>query len=235
MTGRTHGAWGMLTGAGTAYVALAVPVPGVGWPLHLVGILLAGLGSLVPDLDTEESFLLALPAQEGKRSRSIILAVLGGLIGLVLRLVSWIVRLFTKHREATHSLLAVVIGALVVGLLGGTGGATITALQAKKDAGAAFLHAVTVPEVRWQALYLMLVFAIGWGSHLFLDLLTERGCPLGYPISKKRVRLLRLRTGGPADNFLRMLGNVLTGLVLLLYAVGLLQQLGWLKPGWWPL
>ena len=44
--------------------------------------------------------------------------------------------------------------------------------------------------------------AIGYGSHLALDMLTPWGIPLLYPLNTKRLRLAKFPTGGALDFFL---------------------------------
>lgn len=41
--------------------------------------------------------------------------------------------------------------------------------------------------------------AAGWASHLVLDVVTGRGCPLLWPVSRRRIRVLGLKTGGRVE------------------------------------
>lgn len=54
----------------------------------------------------------------------------------------------------------------------------------------------------------------GYASHLALDMLTPHGIPLLYPV-RRRLRLMRWRTGGRADQLLRACGVMIIALLLL--------------------
>lgn len=55
--------------------------------------------------------------------------------------------------------------------------------------------------IHYAAPVLALPFALGYGSHLVLDMLTIQGIELFYP-SHRRIRVLKFRTGGRIDAFL---------------------------------
>jgi inner membrane protein len=56
----------------------------------------------------------------------------------------------------------------------------------------------------WVERRLALPVAIGYSSHLFLDMLTVYGIPLLWPVHN-RFRLAKLRTGGRIDHLLSMM------------------------------
>ena len=60
----------------------------------------------------------------------------------------------------------------------------------------------------WQLLPddVLLALAAGFGLHLALDLLTQRGIPLLWPFSRARLGLGLIKTGGVADRLLGFLG-----------------------------
>lgn len=104
------------------------------------------LGSLLPDLDTPNSKL-----------------------GRKLWPISFILRLFFKHRTATHSILFVGILAVI---------------------GFTLLYPLT------NSLLISSALAIGTSSHIIGDWLTSRGVPLLYPFIRKRYRSpLTFKTG----------------------------------------
>ena len=53
-----------------------------------------------------------------------------------------------------------------------------------------------------QYVNLLYAFLIGYGGHLFLDLLTKGGIPLLYPFSRKKFHLTNFKTGGKAEKIL---------------------------------
>lgn len=231
MTGKTHGAWGMVGGAGIAYLTMkCLPAvdTGTGPVLQLVGILIGGLAALLPDLDAEESLIQSLPAQEGRRSGFFLFALAGAILSGLLRLLSAIVRLFTKHREATHRVWAMLLVSIVSGILAWLVAAVIPLVRTHQ---ALTVHAIwsvaSSRNVLIQVVYVVVVVAIGWGSHLFLDALTPEGVRPFQPLWSGRVRLLRIKTSSAGDAALGVLGNTLVGLILVLYCISLLQQQEW--------
>lgn len=226
--GRTHGAWGLAAGAGMA-AFVATPDSGSVWWVALVGVLLAGVGALMPDMDSPQALIHELPAKEGRKSRSGILALLGWLVGLVVKILSWIVRLFTRHRAATHTVWAVLVGALIVGVIGFLSSGIVPLLRAQETLTlAALFHAATANSKLVRLGYLVGVFALGAGTHLFLDSLTVEGTRPFAPLWNGHIRLAHLKTGGAGDSFLRWVGDMATGLFLLIYLYKVAVQAEWL-------
>lgn len=229
MTGKTHGAWGMVGGAGVAYLSLTTKVPDTGLILQLLGILVAGLAALIPDLDSEEALIHSLPAQEGQRTGFLPLAIVGAVLSGVVRLVSAIVRLFTKHREGTHRVWALLLGTVVAGVLTGVIATSIPMVTKHQAVTlSSLLGTVGSRPVLLAAAYIAVVFAIGWGSHLFLDSLTPEGTYPFRPFWNVHLRLLRIKTSSAGDKVLGTLGNSLVGVFIVLYCFTLLQRHGWL-------
>lgn len=50
---------------------------------------------------------------------------------------------------------------------------------------------------------------IGYASHIFADLLTERGCPLLYPFVKEKQHLLSMTTGSKTESILCLLLTII--------------------------
>lgn len=179
MTGKTHLALGLVSGAVTA--AAIDPVQSLNEAT--VVILVSGIAALLPDLDDNDSTVnkVLFPfLPEGFRSPA--LAALGGLAVLF-----WIVRdwplwtllagiyalcvAFADHRGVSHSLLAYIY---VVW-------------------GAYLASPMIAPAV-----------AVGYGSHLLADAVTVGGIPLFWPWSKRfglRNLGLGIATGGWVDRW----------------------------------
>ena len=114
-------------------------------------------------------------------------------------------KVFGGHRVGTHSLLSILVTGLITG-------------------GAAWWFA-SLEVLPWSAIHFGTVIGVsvatGWASHIFGDLLTERGCALFYPLSRKRVRIMRLKTSKPKPasmNFGEFIFN-LTLVIAQVYAV----------------
>lgn len=170
MTWRTHVAGGVASLWLLAPVLPVIGIPATGNPeaWSNTGLLavLAGIGALLPDLDAAESkakhawFQFQLG---GERIRVAPLAFPALVLGTLL-----------THRGPLHSLLALGIAALVLG----------------------------VPLALFASWPAALALLLGWASHLVLDACTKSGVPLLWP-DERRIRLvppfLRVTTGSDAE------------------------------------
>lgn len=228
MTGRTHGAWGIAVGAGMAVIA--APADSVNWWLPLVGTLLAGIGALVPDMDSPKALIQEIVAEEGRKSRNVLLALLGWLVSLLVKMVSFLVRCFTRHRAATHTVWAVLVGAVLVGGIVFLVAGLVPVVQDGATVTLALLFQTATARANFIYVgYLAGAFAVGAGSHLLLDSLTVEGTRPFSPLWRGHVRLAHLKTGGPADKFLQKLGDLAAGVLLLVYLYNVAWQAGWLE------
>ncbi len=178
MRGRTHATVAATLGLG---LGLALDATGNGW---LAGTVLAGVGGLLPDIDEPKSLIGHSPrilarGATGKSRRGSLPRVLIRVLG---ELLTGIVQaLATVVRELT-----------------GHRGATHWLLTAL---------VVALPAIAFLGPHAGLCLAVGYLSHLALDMLTRSGIPLLGPFSKRRLHLLpkpfRVRTGGPLDHFVQ--------------------------------
>lgn len=184
MQGRHHA----LCGAAIAAPALLYLTGGsVG--AVLIGIPIATVGALLPDMDTRHFALqseiwrgwkrAALIAQRrGMWGTPFALAayLVGAIMAGTLGTMSWLLRRFVSHRGATHTLVC----AAVVGLLAGWGSLR--------------LFDTPVPG---------LALVIGYLSHLVTDAMTIRGVDLFSPFIPLTVHVLppglRFRNGGTME------------------------------------
>jgi inner membrane protein len=73
----------------------------------------------------------------------------------------------------------------------------------------------------WKYFPVLCGFAVGYASHLFLDMLTKGGIPLLFPFSRKRINLTPFKTGGFFEIFL--------GIAVALLSVGIALTILFLK------
>jgi len=202
MTGKTHLAGGVAAAlilerlaalAGLPFMAPPEPVVVLGHPLpaFALGLTVAALGSLLPDLDEPNSLVSNLPRAGRGVVRSTLRAK--GVEGVVRMLVEFglmFINLFTRalsglvracafgHRGATHWLIT----AVVLGLAA---------------AGSGWF-------IGFPALGLWLF--IGYASHLALDAMTISGLEMFQPLTGRTVHLLPkpmwIRTGSIVDSLL---------------------------------
>jgi membrane-bound metal-dependent hydrolase YbcI (DUF457 family) len=186
MLGHSHALSGLVTGAAASELALHLPLPGT---LALAGLTAAW--ATVPDLDTTGSCA----------ARS-----LGFLSEGFAAVVHFLAR---GHRHGTHSVLGVAVltaitwlacifrdtlpGRATLGLLLAI--AIAAGLRALHFAGHSgdLLAIAAAAVIAWLGYGLSLVplaCALGCATHIAGDMLTESGCPLGWPASEYRFRLL---------------------------------------------
>ena len=186
MLGHSHALSGAVAGLG-AGILMRMSVPQTG---ALAG-LTAGM-ALLPDLDKCGSS----PARS---------------LGFVSEAVAWI---FGKasggHRHATHSILGVVIftGAASIAChyryewAGKAGLALLmtlsvsAALEALRVARSHLADLIGIAVAAWEVWFgyglwlIPLAVLIGCGTHIAGDMLTDSGCMLGFPLSRRRYHLL---------------------------------------------
>lgn len=160
MTGRTH----FVVGANVAWTALLF---GATVPWLAIFALIGGIGGLLPDIDTRKSELSHAT---------------GGLTRM------FFVDLLFRHRSATHSLLGILLVAVV-------------------SSSSISLHPL-----------LPLIITSGYASHPFIDGFNPQGCEYLYPNKNNYrliPRFLCVDTGGWVDHSLFFFGCL--GLMCLLF------------------
>ncbi len=116
------------------------------------------------------------------RTIPLILALMSSIIGASLPDLD----LRFKHRMVLHNIFAIIGLTFLV-----------------------YLVSTIIPIVNWYTIYIALGFALGYTSHIFLDSLTRAGIALFYPITRKRIRVLRLRSNSSIANALLSLISLL--------------------------
>ena len=117
----------------------------------------------------------------------------GSKIGRALYPVAWVVNKLFGHRGATHSLLALFLTSVLF---------ILPSLKLTGFAG--FMYTQFAIGV-----------AVGFLSHLILDMSTKSGVPLLHPFTRKSFRIAKLTTG-KHDMFVSVLAVALTATTVLL-------------------
>lgn len=149
--------------------------------MPLLGIPAAALGSLMPDIDIENSKMSnRIPFFKG----------------------------MLKHRGITHTLLFVILAwlgiqshysVMVTGIIGALMGLLIGITFAKgkilfTSIGTAIAFTSAALAMPGLIAALMFGLSVGWAGHIFEDLLNKKGCPILFPISKSHVHFLSIKT-----------------------------------------
>lgn len=199
MTGKTHKFIGLVAGGAVAYYGIAV----LNEPLYIVAAFSSAIGAMIPDIDHNNSSI------GSKRKK--IFNFLSVIIGLVILCTAMLFLIFASLNDTLWS--SVVTLALILlpfGVL--TALTKIEFVQRNikfivKHRG--FMHTLILPACMVAALFVIKepVFAIllqglliGFVSHLFMDILNPKGCPILYPISKSNIKIMNIKTGGKGEN-----------------------------------
>jgi hypothetical protein len=185
------------------FPAGTVSIEGLLLPVVVPGTVVAVVAALLPDIDEPESLISNSPnAIRKKLGRGRTVAERGAhqSAGLLLRAanvftrgLAMLVRLLAGgHRAATHVLL----------------------IAAALTTGTYFLgHAIGFPS-------LWMWFALGYLSHLLLDMMTPAGVSVLWPLSRRDLHLLpsfmRVRTGSGGDVAVRLLLMALAGVLFVM-------------------
>lgn len=221
MLGRTHMVFGALFWAGGAGVVAEAAGMDLSPTEMAVGLGVASVASLLPDIDHPDSLLT-----RGWIPGAGIFGPLGRLLGKLLsippRIIGLLARSVMGHRGGTHSIAFMVlwtVGALPLYALGIALGAYILSVVMSVTPWGFSPDTVNhwlldnVPELMP---FVMLAVGIGYFSHLFADSLNTAPVPWLWPFSKHRFFFLppglRIKVESPAEWLLsRMLILVLIG------------------------
>lgn len=221
MTGKTHKFIGIVAGGAVAYYGIAV----LNEPLYIIAAVSSTVGAMIPDIDHNNSAL------GSKRKK--IFSSLSVIIGLVILCASMLFLIFAYLNGTLWS--SVVTLALIMLPFGVLTALTKVEFVQKnirfmvKHRG--LMHTLILPACMIAALFVIKepVFAIliqglliGFVSHLFMDILNPKGCPILYPISKSNIKVMNIKTGGKGEN---VAGAVVAACII----VGILIYCGTVK------
>ena len=186
MTGKTH-----LICTVTAYSVIAylhkegIDVPTIGGDsvtvLPLIGIPTAAVGSLMPDIDIENSTMSnRIPFFKGMLKHR------GITHTLIFAILAWL-GIQSKYNNISTIIISAVMG-LLFGLTFAKGRIFISAILSSVLFTSV---ALIVPSV---VSSLMFGLSFGWLFHIFEDLLNKKGCPILFPLSKSNIHILAIKT-----------------------------------------
>lgn len=181
------GAYAVWHGQGDAYGALILPA--------------ATIGCMLPDIDHDMTKIGRKRNLVTKLlSKGTDTAIIVGIIGLTVLIG------ITMFGFANWGLNPMMLGIMLIGIIFvALARATVKNSKifkwATKHRG--IMHTLVVPAMLYCATfvsdfplwrYTMIGLLVGYVSHLFADMLTVEGCPVLFPITRKNIRLLKLRT-----------------------------------------
>jgi len=194
MTGKTHKAIGIAAG-----VAFSIYGIRHGNPAAILGVVSAPLAAMLPDIDHGGSRI-------GKTRKMVAnLVVAAAVAALVIG--AWVYSSYIdNYRTLILTLLIVAIPvALLFGISQTKFGRRNIAFATKHRG---IMHTLLLPFVMFFAVgfinesyfrILTLGATLGYLSHILADCLTISGCPILFPITKKNISLLKIKTGSAEE------------------------------------
>lgn len=190
MTGKTHKAIGVAAG-----VAFSIYGIRHGNVAAVLGMVAAPMAAMLPDIDHGGSRI-------GKTRKMVAnLVVAAAIVAIVIA--AWI---YSSYIDSYRTLiLTLLIVAIPIALLFGISQTKFGRRNiafATKHRG--IMHTLLLPFVMFFAVgfineiyfrILVLGATLGYLSHILADCFTVNGCPILFPITKKNISLLKIRTG----------------------------------------
>ena len=217
MTGKTHKFIGIAAGAAIAYTAIS------GNPANMFYLIACPIGAMIPDIDHDN-------AKIGRVRKNIVAAVstLFSSFALV-AILFFLMDAYQKSRllPAIATVLIIIIPfALLISL------SKIKAVKKNlkfivKHRG--LMHTLILPACMFGAGFLiseptfkilLTGLNIGYITHIIADLLTTRGCPVLYPVTKKNIKFMKITTGSPGEY---IAGLILAAAVAALFLTGVIN------------
>ena len=215
MTGKTHKFIGMAAGAAIAYASVAG-----GDTAGLFYLIACPVGAMIPDIDHDGSKL--------GRSRKNIMAVVSTLFSSFALVAAAFFLVDAHQRSRLIPAVATVLLVLVpFGLL-----ISLSKIKAVKKnlkfmlKHRGLMHTLILPACMFGATFLITEptfrvlltgVNVGYISHILADLLTSHGCPILYPLTKKNIRFMNIKTGSPGEY---IAGLALAALAAAVFATG---------------
>lgn len=197
MTGAQHKLVGIGFGIASAYYYCHTQSDPYGvllLPMSAVGCMLPDIDHDMTQIGRKRKFLTDLSTKAAN------MVVIGGIVGALVLAVAMLLG-FNKYGLSLTGLVGVILGLGVIAILRTVVTKSDVFKWATKHRG--IMHTLVVPVILILAIrisdfplwsYSMLGLAIGYCSHLFADMLTVEGCPVLFPITRKNIRFLKLRT-----------------------------------------
>ena len=215
MTGKTHKAVGVCVGIAFTYWGIKT----YGDPMFAISTVASAVGAMLPDIDHDNSKL-------GSQRKIVVSAaskVLSALFGVVVALICVRLALSKLYTQLAIMLLLIILPVLVLSILASLPFVRKALKFFTKHRG--IMHTLAIPLLLYlgfmlisnaTARFALIAMAAGYMSHLLLDCLTNRGCPILWPMVLKNIALLSIKTGSKAEY---AVSYTLTGVFLLAFFI----------------
>jgi len=216
MTGKSHKLIGLVAGGAAAYYGISHAEPQD--PKYLFYLIIVPVGAMIADIDHDNAKL--------GRARKNIMAAVSTLFGsLAIVAVSFfLVDAYTNDRlmPAIFTVLLVALPFLILTALSKIKFIKNNLKFMVKHRG--LMHTLIMPGFLYAATYfikeptfkiLIIGLTVGYITHLLADLLTSRGCPIFFPITKKNIRFMNITTGSAGEYIAGAVISVCVGALFL--------------------
>ncbi|MCL2773968.1 MAG: metal-dependent hydrolase [Oscillospiraceae bacterium] len=194
MTGKTHKFIGIVVGGAAAYYGMTV----LHDPIHLFYLAAVPVGAMIADIDHDRSKL----GRSRKNILNAVSAIFSSLIAAAI--IFYLIDAYTKSRliPAILTVLLILIPFLLLTSLTKIDFVRNNLKFMVKHRG--LMHTLIMPAILFVAAFyiteptfkiVVTGLAIGYATHIFADLLTVKGCPILYPLSKKNISIMKIKTG----------------------------------------
>jgi len=194
MTGKTHKFIGIVAGGAAAYYGITA----LNSPVHLFYLAAVPVGAMIADIDHDSSKI-------GRSRKGIITAISAIFGSLVIVAVSFFLA-DAYAKERLMPAIAIVL-MILIPFVFLTSLAKISFIKNNlkfmvKHRG--LMHTLILPGIMLAATFFITEptfkivvtgLTVGYATHIFADLLTVRGCPIFYPLSKKNIKFMEIKTG----------------------------------------
>jgi len=214
MTGKTHKAVGLCVGIAFTYWGIKT----YGDPMFAISTVASTVGAMLPDIDHDNSKI-------GSERKIVVAAaskILSALFGLVVIAICARLAISGLYMQLMIMMLLIILPILLLSIL-----ASVPFIRKKlkflvKHRG--IMHTLVAPLLLYLGFrmitnntrFILLAMAAGYLSHLILDCLTKHGCPILWPITRKNIALLSIRTGSIAEY---VVSYTLTGFLLAVFFI----------------
>ena len=222
MTGKSHKFIGLIAGGAAAYYGITKPGGDVSYLFYIISM---PVGAMIADIDHDSSKL-------GRTRKKIMAVVSTVFASLAIVAVSFF--LADAHKQGQEKFLYAILTVLMVLLP-----FLIISAFAKMDfiqknlkfmvKHRGLMHTLIIPAFMFAATFfiseptfkiLVTGLMVGYATHLFSDMLTSMGCPIFFPLTKKNISIMGIKTGSAGEYIAAALLSVCLGA---LFAFGIIK------------
>lgn len=218
MTGKTHKFIGIAAGGAAAYFGITA----LNNPEHLFYLAAVPVGAMIADIDHDRTKI--------GRTRKNIMAAVSTIFGslMIVAISFFLADAYAKERlmPAVATVLMILIPFLLLTSFAKIGFIKNNLKFMVKHRG--LMHTLIMPGIMFAATFFITEptfkivvtgLTIGYATHIFADMLTVRGCPVFYPLSKKNINIMKIKTGSLSEY---IAGLIISAAIVAVFVSGII-------------